>query len=181
MRAFAVSVNGKPLCTAGIGDDGVLSSHVTWSGSPGMGHIHMHVGGLDSPTNEHLRWSVKEIGVGDEITTRIIETEAIDEPHSREKGIPRRGRPTTFGDIDAGLILLDPESGIWLDRESKTFEILPRIGEWVSTEIEGVDTMLRIVMVIHPDDSIESAGADLYAVVEGKTSDCLKRLLESSG
>jgi hypothetical protein len=102
MRAFAVSINGKPLCTAWIGNDGVLTSSVCWSGKPEMGHVHMHVGGLDSPTNEHLRWSVKDIGVGDEITTRIIETDAVDavtvenvSPPNSRRGI-KVNRPSTM-------------------------------------------------------------------------------------
>jgi hypothetical protein len=30
MIAFQVRLNGKPLCTAGIGDTGVLGAHVSW-------------------------------------------------------------------------------------------------------------------------------------------------------
>src|SRR4051794_5887494 len=82
MRAFVVSVNGDRLCTAGIGDNGVLSSIVTWSGLEGSGGFHMSVGGLDTISNQHLNWPVREIGVGDEIVVRIIETKAVDDPLS---------------------------------------------------------------------------------------------------
>jgi hypothetical protein len=54
---------------------------------------------------------------------------------------------------------------------------LPRIGEWVEIELDGIATMTRIVMVA---SRFESGGdVVLYAVVEGKTVDCLKRLSES--
>jgi hypothetical protein len=81
MKAFVVSVNGQPFLTAGVGDKGVLSSHITWSGGthglPDGERLYLHVGGLDSRSGEHVRWSVPDIGVGDEITIKIIETDQV--------------------------------------------------------------------------------------------------------
>jgi hypothetical protein len=81
MKAFVVSLNGQPFVTAGVGDNGTLSANVTWMGcSPpsladsGVGLI---VHGIDARSGERLRWSVPEIGVGDEITIKIIETTQV--------------------------------------------------------------------------------------------------------
>jgi hypothetical protein len=78
MKAFVISLNAQPFVTAGVGDDGTLSANVTWVGcSPpslaagGMGLI---VHGIDARSGEGVRWSVPEIGIGDEITIKIIET-----------------------------------------------------------------------------------------------------------
>lgn len=77
MKAFVVSLNGQPLVTAGVGDDGVMTTIVTWVGGapprPAEGRLTLEVLGLDSRSGEHVSWSVPEIGVGDEITIKIVE------------------------------------------------------------------------------------------------------------
>ena len=186
MRAFVVSVNGKDLCTAGIGAKGVLSSHVTWTGREGSGGFHMHVGGLNSETNDHVAWPVKEIGVGDEIVTRIIETEVVDDPvrsHSRAAIEPKfknlmEGGAGSAG-IDAALILFDSQTGGWDRKVSKRFLAVLRIGEWVETEADGIGVLARVVMVSHSNEANGIAGVNLYAVVEGAATDCLKKLTET--
>ena len=92
MIALKVAHNGQPVCTAGIGDLGVISSHVTWvhslnyrtepDGEPfERTELSMHVGGLHTPTNEHRTWNTPSINIGDTITVEIIETVDIT-PHS---------------------------------------------------------------------------------------------------
>jgi hypothetical protein len=85
MKAFVVHRNGEQLCTAGIGTDGVLSAIVNWVSRGNEGEFHMHVGGLDTSTDEHVRWRVPEIGIGDEITIRIVEADTVDQPVQRFK------------------------------------------------------------------------------------------------
>jgi hypothetical protein len=80
MRAFRVSVNGEHLCTAGIPEDGVLTSMVDWVGSRNHDHFSMRVGGLDSVKNCHLNWKRRSVWVGDEITTKILELSEVDPP-----------------------------------------------------------------------------------------------------
>ena len=81
MKAFVISLNGQPFVTAGVGDDRVLVTGISWVGGspprPAEGRLHFHVGGIDGRTGEHVRWSVPEIGVGDEITIKIIETNQV--------------------------------------------------------------------------------------------------------
>jgi hypothetical protein len=85
MKAFIVYRNGERLCTAGIGTNGVLSAIVNWVGRGGRGEFHIHVGGLDSATDEHVRWRVPKIGIGDEVAIRLVEADAIDQPVQRYK------------------------------------------------------------------------------------------------
>jgi hypothetical protein len=92
MIALKVAHNGQPVCVAGIGDLGVITSHVTWvhsldyrierEGEPSERvELSLHVGGLHTPMNEHRSWDTPAIKVGDTITVEIIETGDIT-PHS---------------------------------------------------------------------------------------------------
>jgi hypothetical protein len=86
MKAFRVNVNGKPLCTAGIGALGVLHVIVDWvrrKGERRDGEFDFSIGGLDTASEEQVRWSVPQIGVGDEITIRVVESDEIDTPSLR--------------------------------------------------------------------------------------------------
>jgi hypothetical protein len=86
MKAFVIRVNGKRLCTAGIGPNGVLTAIVDWvsggSRRTAEGHFGFHVGGLDSRTQEHVDWQTPELQVGDKVTVEIIESEQVD-PETR--------------------------------------------------------------------------------------------------
>jgi hypothetical protein len=92
MIALKVAHNGEPVCVAGIGDLGVISSHVTWvhsldyrtetEGEPSERvELSLHVGGLHTPMEEHRTWDTPSIKVGDAVTVEIIETDNIT-PHS---------------------------------------------------------------------------------------------------
>jgi hypothetical protein len=85
MRAFKVLLNGKKLCLAGIGDDGVLSAIVNWvGGGRGPADLFLLVGGLVSPAQEHVRWvRQKPLRVGDEIRVKIIDATLVDHPIER--------------------------------------------------------------------------------------------------
>jgi hypothetical protein len=81
MKAFVISLNGEPFVTAGVGDDGTVSANVTWVGtSPprvAEGGLGLFVQGIDARSGERVRWSTPEIGVGDEITIKIVETHQV--------------------------------------------------------------------------------------------------------
>ena len=87
MRAFEVYVNGRYLLTAGV-RDGVLSGGITWAGrsSPHLtsGNYILHVGGIDGDIDEHVNWSVPELGLGDEITIKLIESDQISPADRRD-------------------------------------------------------------------------------------------------
>ena len=89
MRAFKVYLNGKRLCLAGIGDDGVLTTIVDWVSRKGVGDLFLQVGGLISPKDEHVRWvTQKPLTVGDQLRVEIVEADAVDRPKKRYRTHP---------------------------------------------------------------------------------------------
>jgi hypothetical protein len=91
MRTFEVYLNGKRLCLAGIGDDGVLSAIATWViGKRRRGDMRLDVGGLISPIDEHVRWTDRKLRVGDEIKICIRETLSADNPKTRYRRDPNQ-------------------------------------------------------------------------------------------
>src|SRR5258708_29762698 len=98
MRAFEVSVNGKKLCLAGIGDDGVLTTIVNCVTRRGAGNLFLEVGGLFSPTGEHVSWiNQKPLLVGDEVQVKVVETSSADAPIERHRYSIRKN-----GEAEAG-------------------------------------------------------------------------------
>jgi hypothetical protein len=94
MKAFEVFINGHRLCLAGVGENGVLHAIVNWVG--GLDHeeaVRLSVAGLDSDTDEHMRWKVPTIGVGAEVLVKVVETASADPPNERV----RSEMPTTLG------------------------------------------------------------------------------------
>jgi hypothetical protein len=86
MPVFHVHLNGKKVSTAGVGELGVLNAHVGWVRRAGeAAAMTLHVGGLITPTGEHVRWIDRKLKVGDEISIFVIEDAPIDRPRSRER------------------------------------------------------------------------------------------------
>ena len=85
MRAFQVVLNGKRICLAGIGEDGVLSAIITHVPFRKRRETRLHVGGLLLPQHEHVRWQQKKLRLGDEVRLRIVEKKSVDAPRTRFK------------------------------------------------------------------------------------------------
>jgi hypothetical protein len=89
MKAFVVFVNGERLCTAGIGDNGVLSAIVNWVGrSDEAGDLSMLLGGLDSNSDETVTYPTPSLRVGDEVSILIVDTDHVDPPERRSRNRP---------------------------------------------------------------------------------------------
>lgn len=100
MICFEVMINGKKICTAGVGDAGVLSALLTFvkrpkgseetQGNQDQGKsesIDLRVGGIanvDPETSEHVDWLHQYLSVGDEISIKVIEAAKCDPPSSKE-------------------------------------------------------------------------------------------------
>ena len=88
MIAFEVHLNGKKLCTAGLGELGVLTSIVSWRGPqplkdgtvPPGAELRLEVGGLSAPAEEHVRWAQRDLRIGDEVRISVIEAGVADPP-----------------------------------------------------------------------------------------------------
>ncbi len=96
MPVFQVSLNGKKISTAGVGELGVLGTHVSWvrrsrelnpETKRGLAKeaLHLHVGGLITPTEEHIRWVDRKLKVGDEVRIRIVKEAPVDRPRSLQR------------------------------------------------------------------------------------------------
>jgi len=99
MRAFRVSLNGKKLCTAGVGDDGVLTTIVTSvtgirnTSSDDSKSVHsedlfIEVAGLISSRREHVSWLQRSLRVGDDVRITVLERGSVDRPRSRKRSDP---------------------------------------------------------------------------------------------
>jgi hypothetical protein len=87
MRAFKVSLNGKKLCLAGVGEHGVLSAIVNWVAGDRGADLFMEVGGLAS--EEHVAWiRQKHLRVGDEIRVKIVDAGSVDRPVEKRRVHP---------------------------------------------------------------------------------------------
>lgn len=99
MKCFEVTINGKKVCTAGVGDHGVLTAilalvqrHPVIEGSQenqdaDSESLDLRVGGIanvEAGVSEHVEWLHQDLSVGDEITIKIIESSECNEPLSRE-------------------------------------------------------------------------------------------------
>ena len=79
MRAFKVTLNGKKLCLAGVGERGVLTAIVDWVAQDRGEELSLQVGGLANEA--HLKWTrQKRLRVGDEIRVKIVEAASVDKP-----------------------------------------------------------------------------------------------------
>ena len=96
MPVFHVYLNGKKVSTAGVGELGVLGTHVSWVRRAGEHtlsrkperveeELRLRVGGLISPDDEHVRWLDRDLKVGDEVSIRVAEDGRVDRPRSRER------------------------------------------------------------------------------------------------
>jgi len=96
MPVFHVYLNGKKVTTAGVGELGVLGAHVSWvrrrvqntlAKKPDTleEELALHVGGLVSPEQEHIRWLDRDLKIGDEVRITIAESARVARPQSRER------------------------------------------------------------------------------------------------
>ena len=83
VKALTVYLNGKRICTAGLGDDGNVSADASLIGN-GDNAGFVQVGGFDGSSNHHVKWCFQQLIVGDEVRIVVEETETIDEPSERK-------------------------------------------------------------------------------------------------
>jgi|SRR5882672_5435715 len=91
MHAFEIHLNGKRLCLAGIGDDGVLTTVAHCGARKSKGHLFLEVGGVISPVGEHVTWiSQKPLRIGDQLRIKILDAKSVDEPVNRTRTDPTK-------------------------------------------------------------------------------------------
>jgi hypothetical protein len=95
MIAFEVHLNGKKVCTAGVGELGVLTTNLAWrgpqpyqKGGPSVAdYLRLDVGGL-AASGEHLRWLDRKLRRGDAVTIKVVEVDSTDRPRERQPHNP---------------------------------------------------------------------------------------------
>lgn len=81
MLGFAISVNGKQICVASA--DAVLTATVTCTYHQ-SDDILFRVGGIAADDlQQHLDWKMPTIGVGDEVTIRLVDSVESNPPPER--------------------------------------------------------------------------------------------------
>ena len=85
MIAFEVFIAGHRVCLAGVGDEGTFNVIVGCTSNAANSYCgyHLSVSGGDRRTDEFFDWSAPSIGVGSEVTVRVVETDAVDDPSER--------------------------------------------------------------------------------------------------
>ena len=81
MRAVEFWLNGKRLCVAAPGDEGLVMSSIALMGAvdaPGSQVAHVRVGGVRH--EKHLEWLHRHLSVGDVVEIRIVDTPQSDPP-----------------------------------------------------------------------------------------------------
>jgi hypothetical protein len=82
MLAFEVTLNGKRLCSAGVGAEGVLTAILTWvhrHGETGE-ECNMTVSGVTSLPRAHVGWIDEDLRVGDEVGIKVLDRTEVDVP-----------------------------------------------------------------------------------------------------
>ena len=79
MRAFKIHLNGKRICVAGVGTEGVLTTHIDYVGQRGS-DLRLAVTGLFTKTDEHAVWTTLGLNVGDKVQVTVVETDLVDRP-----------------------------------------------------------------------------------------------------
>ena len=91
--AFMVFRNGRSVCTAGLGGKpGVLTAILDWVQRQGPDELSLHVGGLDSATQQHVIWTRQPLRIGDEVAIRILENVKPTRVRARTKRLTKKSR-----------------------------------------------------------------------------------------
>jgi len=80
--AFEITINGEKRIVAATTPNKVLAIGLAWTHRD-SDHLRFHVGGIlgdGNETDNHFDWEIPEPKLGDDISIRIIETDAPDEP-----------------------------------------------------------------------------------------------------
>jgi hypothetical protein len=104
MIAFEIAIDGRTMCTAGVGDEGVMSVIATWvrrpardpeTGEPLPGRfaeeLTLDAGGLTHDLDGaavQVRWLRQSLRVGQRITLTIVEAAEADPPRTRDRTDP---------------------------------------------------------------------------------------------
>jgi hypothetical protein len=76
MRAYEIFLNGKRLCSAGIGKDGYISAIITYLSEKNKTDI--DIVGLLASKKLYVRWTRRPLRTGDEVRIKIVDKKSVD-------------------------------------------------------------------------------------------------------
>jgi hypothetical protein len=76
MRAYEIFLNGKRLCSAGIGKDGYISAIITYLSEKNKTDI--DIVGLLASKKLYVRWTRRPLRTGDEVRIKIVDRKTVD-------------------------------------------------------------------------------------------------------
>jgi hypothetical protein len=85
MHALEFLLNGKRVCVAAPGDDGLVMSSIVLTGAvdtPGSHVVRFRIGGVRD--DQHLEWLHRSLSLGDVVEIRVIDAVQSDPPASIE-------------------------------------------------------------------------------------------------
>jgi len=81
MICFEVWLNGKRVCVAGVGADGVLTTTMYGIVKEGAAQsVRVNVGGVDHSSEKRLAWLSQGLGLGDSLMVKVVDLAECDEP-----------------------------------------------------------------------------------------------------
>ena len=114
MTVFDVYVNGRKLCRAGVGKEGVLDAIVSWVKLTGAAartarrlrsrveETRLEVGGLAGDT--HRRWPERNLKTGDRVVIEVVAATTFDPPVREEpRHLKVTNENTTFLNVDLDI------------------------------------------------------------------------------
>jgi len=75
------------------------------------------------------------------------------------------------------LMVKDPGSKQWERKGTRSFAVLPRIGEHIELDVDGHVYLYRVVSVHHPHEAMTTAG-NVLAVRVGPTAEVMRQVFE---
>jgi len=173
MTVFDVSVNGRKICRAGVGNAGVLTTIVTWAHvrpAPARGkrgrarnETRLHVGGLAHDT--HRMWAGRMLKAGDRVTVSVLKADTFDPPARVKSSDPARRQEEERRYYERLKRKYEPT-------EIRTAFLNVDLDIWSRTPLERLVTAFgRQVIVLNVGEENGRWGAHLEHATNGSRSD----------
>lgn len=142
MICFQVEINGKKLCTAGVGEFGVLTTVLSLVRNRQQGHsidedtakVQLRVGGttsLKDSVDESVEWTSSSLNVGDEVRVTVTDQLQPDDPTERTRRDPALELERTKAHYEWLISELEKEIEA-RDRTTPKWRTKHRLRQWLA-------------------------------------------------
>ena len=173
MTVFDVYLNGRKMCRAGVGNEGVLTALVSWAHvqppratrtrGRARNETQLQVGGLAHDT--HRTWVGRKLKPGDRVTVSVVKADTFDQPARLESSNPARREEQERRYYERLTRKYDPT-------EIRTTFLNVDLDIWSETPLERlVHAFGRQVVVLHVGEENGRWGAHVEHVTSGSRGD----------